>query len=78
MACGLPVVASDSGAHGEILANSGGGVLCDSKDSVKFAEAMRSVIENRDHYSRNGLAYASKNDWMNVTKQVLDLYYRIL
>ncbi len=44
MACGLPVVVPDRGAYPEMIAGSGGGVLCAPENAADLAEKIGSLL----------------------------------
>jgi glycosyltransferase involved in cell wall biosynthesis len=57
MACGVPVVGSDSGEIPQLLARTGGGVAVPEGDAAALAEALQSVltdVELRERLARAG------------------------
>lgn len=74
MACGAPVIASNSGALPEIV--NGAGVLIDTHDLDGFALSMAKVAEDHD-YRQNlinlGLARAQEYSWDKCAKQTLEV-----
>ena len=45
-ACGVPVVQPKSGAYPELVAETGGGVLCESNDAESLADAVEKLLFN--------------------------------
>ena len=79
MACGVPVVASDSGALPEVVA--GAGLLVAEGDPVALGEALTRVGTDAGLASslrRAGLARAAECDWDAVADAYLDLYSAML
>ena len=75
MACGCPVVALTSGAVPEVLEGAALGV--DGLDPVRFAEAVRSVLEDRDLARRlasQGRARAESLTWERTARATYALY----
>ncbi|MEW6426489.1 MAG: HAD-IIB family hydrolase [Thermodesulfobacteriota bacterium] len=56
--CGLPIVATENGGPGDIVANCENGLLIDPSDTSAIARACRSILVDREAwttYSRNGI-----------------------
>jgi len=75
MACGVPVVASDSGALAETLADAA--VLTKPSDTAGIAEAIVRLVRDtrfRDIYVRRGLSRCRKFSWQETVRQSLAVY----
>ncbi|SDB79863.1 Glycosyltransferase involved in cell wall bisynthesis [Raineyella antarctica] len=75
MACGVPVVASDSGALPDVVG--GAGLLVPPGDVRALAAALRSVVSDQalsDRLRAEGLSRARSCAWDRVAEQYLDLY----
>jgi len=75
MACGIPVVASDSGALPDVVG--GAGLLVPPGDSDAFREALLEVGLDRDVAARlraQGLERAALCDWEAVAGQYEEMY----
>lgn len=81
MACGTPVVATPAGAARELTA-SGGGVLVDSDDAGRIAEAVEEVLGLDDAgwraMSRAARAEAERHSWDAVGGQMEAALSRVL
>ncbi|MDP2946388.1 MAG: glycosyltransferase family 1 protein [bacterium] len=74
MACGTPVIASNSGALPETVNNAG--MLIDTHDYDAFAASMVKVVEDSDFRQgliNRGLARAQEYSWDQCAKQTLDV-----
>lgn len=54
LACGVPVVQPDSGAFGELLGHTGGGILCRPNDPPALALALAEVLDDSALRTRLG------------------------
>ncbi len=73
MACGLPVVASDVGAAGELISIPEYGLTLPEPSAGKFAEAITAALKanwNRDEIARAGAA----RSWPDVANEVMGFY----
>ncbi|SFQ24160.1 glycosyltransferase [Salibacterium halotolerans] len=78
MACGTPVVGTNTGGLGRVLSD-GAGAVTEPKHPVSLAEQMAHVLEDR--YKRaemieKGYEKAAANDAEAVTDQVLEIYWK--
>ena len=77
-ACGLPVIAADSGGPKEILEKCKNGILVDVNETQKLAEAVKKIISNRttwESYSSNGIKGIHKHySW----ETHIDLYLKAI
>ncbi len=75
MACGVPVVASDSGALPDVVA--GAGRLVPPGDAVALRHALVEVGSDRElqvHMRAAGLQRAAQCDWLEVGRTQAELY----
>lgn len=78
MACGVPVVASDSGALADVVG--GAGLLVPPGDVDRLREALLRVGDDpglAERLRAGGLAFAANCDWPVVAKSYLELYATI-
>lgn len=61
LACGVPVVQPEHGAFPELLAETGGGILCAADDPQALAEALEELLRNPARARELGEA-----GWRNV------------
>ncbi len=76
MACGVPVVASDSGALSDVV--SGAGLLVPPGDAVALAFALERVVDDPElaaHLRTAGAARAATAGWDRVTAAYARLYH---
>jgi glycosyltransferase involved in cell wall biosynthesis len=79
MACGTPVVASNTSSLPEVVGESG--LLVDPADAEGMAEAMRRVLSDRDlreALRTTGLARAKTFTWRRAAKETVAVYDRAL
>ena len=80
MACGAPVIASQSSSIPEVVG--GAGVLCDDPlDAQAFADAMQRIVEDetwRKQLSTASLAQASLFSWKKTAQDTLNVYRQVL
>lgn len=65
-ACGLPVVATDSGGPNDIVETCGNGLLVDPRDPDAIAGALLSILQDParwDRYAAGGRSAVRKYDW---------------
>jgi glycosyltransferase involved in cell wall biosynthesis/ubiquinone/menaquinone biosynthesis C-methylase UbiE len=76
LACGTPIVATRCGGPEDIVTDEVG-VLAPVDHVDSLADAIASVIENREKYDPARLrAYALANfDWQQIARRTVDLYY---
>jgi len=73
MACGCPVVTSDTSAMPEIAG--GAAVLADPKDPASIAQAIRDAVKlGRDGLAEAGLRRAGQFTWAATGAKTLDVY----
>lgn len=79
MACGAPVIASNSGAHPEVIGQAG--ILVPPDNSLAWKEAAERVYrdpELRRRLSELGRERAQRYSWDDCAKQTLQVYRRAL
>jgi glycosyltransferase involved in cell wall biosynthesis len=79
MACGTPVIASDTSSIPEVVGDSG--ILVDPLDPADILKGMERVAassELRDELSRRGQERAASFSWETAASRVLNLYYDVL
>lgn len=72
MACGCPVVTSDTSAMPETAG--GAAVLCDPTDPASIARAITDAAAGRDRLREAGLQRASQFTWGATAASTLDVY----
>jgi glycosyltransferase involved in cell wall biosynthesis len=70
MACGTPVVASDTTSIPELVGDAG--LLCPPRDVSAFAAALRRAIDERGELRRRGLARAQAFAWERTARELAD------
>jgi glycosyltransferase involved in cell wall biosynthesis len=78
MACGTPVIASNTSSLPEVVGNAG--ILVDPNNVAKLADAMVKVISNGDlakEYASKGLERVKEFSWKKSAKEILDVYKEV-
>jgi glycosyltransferase involved in cell wall biosynthesis len=70
MACGTPVVASDTTSIPELVGDAG--LLCAPRDVSAFSAALRRVVDERGELRRRGLARAQAFAWERTARELAD------
>ena len=79
MACGVPVVASDTGALPDVVGDAG--LLVPPGDPEALATALKSLLEDdatRGELARRGVEQAQQASWSEVAGDYLGLYERAI
>jgi glycosyltransferase involved in cell wall biosynthesis len=83
MACGAPVVASRSGAVGELVADGRTGILATPQDASSFADALESLFKNPAARQEMGLRGCDRvrehftlDSCVENTMRALDVFWR--
>jgi alpha-1,3-rhamnosyl/mannosyltransferase len=79
MACGTPVIASNTSSIPEVLG--GAGILVDPTDGQAWTSAIIDVVNNEPARARlrtAGLSRAAEFTWERTAKLTLDVYRRVL
>lgn len=77
-ACGIPVIVSDVGGLPEVIKNNVTGIVVPPKNSFAIAEAIISLIENKNQRIDMGIAGKRRvdenYDWKKNVAQMMDVY----
>ena len=55
MSFGIPVIATNIGAHKELIKSGSNGILVDIKSSIQIAKSIEKLIESRENYNKFSL-----------------------
>ncbi len=78
MACGCPVVTSNTSSLPEVVGEAG--IMVDPHDTDSLAQAMRQVLTNsklRDDMVRKGLEQSKRFSWEKAAEQTLEVYKKV-
>lgn len=78
MACGCPVVTSNTSSLPEVVGEAG--IMVDPHDTDSLTQAMRRVLtdsELRDNMIRNGLEQSKRFSWEKAAEQTLEVYNKV-
>jgi glycosyltransferase involved in cell wall biosynthesis len=82
MSCGIPVVASNTGAIPEIVMHNKTGILVPPADRFALSEALETLIEDahkRKTFSANARAHAVKNfDALKIAQKLAGVYKKVV
>jgi len=81
MASGLPIVTTRVGGVPELVRDGYNGVLVPPKDHVALAEAINSLLSNRQLYRRmsaQNVETAKRYSWRRIAERIEALYVRLL
>jgi D-inositol-3-phosphate glycosyltransferase len=81
MACGTPVVASETGGLAFLVRDGETGFHITAGDSASLAQRLTELLENdelRARLGRQAADYAKQYDWTLIADQILDLYGSVL
>ena len=74
---GLPVIASDVAAIPELVRDGENGILTDPRNAGELADAVKSLIGNRDLRLQMGeksrMFAENQNDWADTGKEFMEL-----
>ncbi len=79
MACGIPVITSNTSSLPEVIDNAG--IMVDPNDVNSLCEAMYNVLKDRElwhHMSNKGLERTKLFSWKETAKKVLEIYDEVL
>lgn len=79
-ATGMPLIAVDRGAVGEVCQDGKNGCLCAPGDTDGIAAAMVKILSNdklRDRYSEASLKIASEHDLERTLDQFMNIYHKV-
>ena len=78
MACGTPVITSDSSSLPEVVGDAG--LMVPAEDDESLAEAIRNLLEDaylREDLVRRGLSRAAEFTWEAAGAKLLEIYRRL-
>jgi len=78
MACGCPVVTSNTSSLPEVVGEAG--IMVDPHDTDSLTQAMRQVLidsELRDNMIRKGLEQSKKFSWEKAAERTLEVYNKV-
>ena len=79
MACGIPVITSNTSSLPEVVGNAG--IMVDPDDVNSLCESMCNVLKDKElwcHMSKKGLKRAKLFSWEETARKVLELYDEVL
>jgi glycosyltransferase involved in cell wall biosynthesis len=79
MACGIPVITSNTSSLPEVIGNAG--IMVDTDDINALCEAMYNVLKDKELWhqmSNKGLERAKLFSWEETAKKVLEIYNEVL
>ncbi len=79
MKCGIPVICSNTSSFPEIVG--GAAIMVDPSDVDGLTRVMLEIIKNGDlrkELSRKGLARAKRFDWREATRQIVEVYKKMI
>lgn len=75
MACGTPVVTSNTSSLPEVVGQAG--VLVDPLDTASITAGIKQALSSRDKLATLGLVQAKQFTWDKTAKQVMEVYEKI-
>ena len=75
MACGTPVVTSNTSSLPEVVGQAG--VLVDPLDTASITTGIKQALSSRDKLATLGLVQAKQFTWDKTAKQVMEVYEKI-
>lgn len=78
MACGTPVIVSNTSALPEVVKDAG--IAVDPESEEELSEAVKRLLEDhkyRESLSRLGIERAKKYTWANTAKMLMDVYKNV-
>lgn len=73
---GCPVIAMNSSSIPEVIGNKA--LLLDYSDTSEFERVYKNMKANRSEFIIEGLEYAKKFSWDNMTKEYMNIYKELL
>ena len=74
MSCAKPLLLYNIEPHHELLENSNAGILFDDLTSKEILSKLKILLKEKDRFSQNAKNYAIKNDWSELSKQLISIY----
>jgi D-inositol-3-phosphate glycosyltransferase len=81
MACGTPVIASETGGLAFLVKNGETGFLVPAVDPQALAQQLKNLMQDdvlRAKLGRQASEYAKEFAWSNIADQILELYAQVL
>lgn len=81
LACGIPVITSNSGGVVHLVENQISGFHCPGHNSESFINAFETLYHNaelRQSFGKAGRTFAEKQSWDNIFSELLDSYKMVL
>jgi len=79
---GTPVVASNLGGLPDLIGNSGGGVIVEHANNIKFVEVIKELLKNKEKaklLGDDGMSYTRKNISLDKQgKELVNIYNRVI
>ena len=79
-ACGLPLIAVDKGAVGEICVTGENGFLCQPGNVAEITDAMTKLLSDdklREKYSENSIKLAHEHDFEKTLDKFMNIYQHV-
>ena len=76
-ACGIPVVAANTGGLPYVVNASESGLLVDGREAAPYAAALGAILDHRsfaERLSRGAVAFSQKFSWEATANRLLELY----
>ena len=80
-ACGLPLIAVDAGAVGEVCISNRNGFLCRPRDIKEMSSAIVKILSNdrmRKEFSANSLKIANEHDFEKTLDKFENIYKKVI
>jgi teichuronic acid biosynthesis glycosyltransferase TuaC len=77
LACGIPVIATDTAGSREIIASGDIGLFCKPADAASLADAMTRALE-KSWDARKILEYSEQFSWDTVVKSIIPVYSQVM
>lgn len=81
MACGCPVIASNTGGLRHNVLHGKTGLLAEPKDSISFSNAICELLKNdslNNWMSKNAAIYAKRFSWLQVAADLAKIYREVI
>tara|TARA_B100000029_G_scaffold440670_1_gene457960 strand:- start:1349 stop:2377 length:1029 start_codon:yes stop_codon:yes gene_type:complete len=77
MSCGKPLLLYNVEPHQELIENSSAGILFNELTPEEILSKLRNLLKEQNQLSQNAKNYAIKNDWSELTNQLVSLYEKL-
>lgn len=78
MAAGTPLIVADTTAISEWVREHELGAVYEFDDPTSYRRAIRTILENRDDYSKNAAAFVNDRlTWRTIAEEYVDVYQQI-